>query len=85
LAEDIAVRRYNGSDNSRLIAQEAIVRGRVTSLGAIGDIKLSDRRVVFLSDPDAAIPAGKVALSSLLPLRTSDTGVSGNRGRNPQC
>jgi hypothetical protein len=61
IGEDIAVRRYNGAGNSRLVAQEAIVRGRVTSLGAkdiVGDIKISDRKVILINDPEAAVPAG---------------------------
>jgi hypothetical protein len=60
---------------ARDVAQEAIVRGRVVGLGAedvVGDIKLSDRKVILLNDPNAAVPAGKVALSTLLPLRTTD-------------
>jgi hypothetical protein len=73
--EDSAARRYSGLGNSRLIAQESIVRGRVTGLGAkdiIGDIKISDRKVILLNDPAATVPLGKVALSLLLPLRTTD-------------
>jgi hypothetical protein len=74
--EDIAVRRYAGSGSARGLTQEAIVRGRVIGLGAediVGDIKITDRKVILLNDPDAVVPAGKVALSALLPLRSSDT------------
>ncbi len=73
--EDIAVRRYTGAGAARAIAQEAIARGRPEGLGAqdiVGDIKLTDRRVILLNDPDAIVPAGKVALSELLPLTTAD-------------
>jgi hypothetical protein len=51
------------------------VRGRVTGLGAkdiIGDIKISDRKVILLNDSAATVPPGKVALSLLLRLRTTD-------------
>ena len=50
-------------------------RGRVERLGAediVGDIKLTDRKVILVNDPDAAVPEGKVALSALLPLLTTD-------------
>jgi hypothetical protein len=73
--EDIAIRRYSGTGAGRAIAQEAIARGRVTRLGAkdiVGDIKLTDRKVILINDPDAEVPAGKVALSAMLPLTTND-------------
>jgi hypothetical protein len=73
--EDVAVRRYAGTGMARDVVQEAIARGRVAGLDAediVGDIKLSDRKVILLNDPDAAVPDGKVALSTLLPLRTTD-------------
>jgi hypothetical protein len=50
--------------------------GRVIGLGVediVGDVKLTDRKVILLNDPAAAIPEGKVALSELLPLRSTDT------------
>src|SRR5215831_13234355 len=75
IGEDIAIRRYAGAGAGRAIAQEAIARGRVTRIGArdiVGDIKLTDRKVILINDPDAAVPAGKVALSALLPLLTTD-------------
>jgi hypothetical protein len=75
VGEDIAVRRYAGTGAARAIVQEAIARGRVVGLGAediVGDIKLTDRKVILLNDPDAAVPAGKIALSALLPLQTTD-------------
>jgi hypothetical protein len=73
--EPIAVRRYAGTGAARAVAQEAIVLGRVIGLGAadiVGDIKITDRKVILINDPDAEVPAGKVALSALLPLRSSD-------------
>lgn len=75
IGEDIAVRRYGGRGVNRAIVQEAIARGRVERLGAediVGDIKLTDRKVILLNDPDAAVPASKVTLSALLPLLTTD-------------
>ena len=75
LGEDIAVRRYGGTDADRVVVQEAIARGRVTRVGArdiVGDIKLTDRKVILINDPYAVVPAGKVALSALLPLLTTD-------------
>ena len=38
----------------------------------VGDIKLTDRKVILVNDPDAAVLAGKVALSAMLPLLTTD-------------
>src|SRR5215813_8140597 len=73
--EDIAVRRYAGTGANRVIVQEAIARGRVERLGAediVGDIKLTDRKVILVNDPDAAVPDGKIALSAMLPLLTTD-------------
>jgi hypothetical protein len=75
IGEDIAVRRYGGTGANRVIAQEAIARGRVAHLGAediVGDIKLTDRKVILINDPDAVVAAGKVALSAMLPLLTTD-------------
>jgi hypothetical protein len=75
IGEDIAVRRYAGTDAGRAVAQEAIARGRVTRVGArdiVGDIKLTDRKVILINDPDAEVPAGKVALPAMLPLTTND-------------
>jgi hypothetical protein len=74
--KNIAVRRYSGTGSDRSVAQEAIARGCVIGLGAkdvVGDIKITDRKVILFNDPDAEVPAGKVALSALLPLRSSDT------------
>ena len=74
IGEDIAVRRYAGTGANRVIVQEAIARGRVERLGAediVGDIKLTDRNIL-INDPDAVVPPGKVALSALLPVLTTD-------------
>jgi len=68
------VRRYGGTGAGRVIVQEAIARGRVERLGAediVGDIKLTDRNIL-INDPDAVVPPGKVALSALLPVLTTD-------------
>jgi len=75
IGEDIAVRRYGGTGANRVIVQEAIAHGRVLRLGAediVGHIKLTDRKVILINDPDAAVPVGKVGLSALLPLLTTD-------------
>ena len=75
IGEDVAVRRYQGAGANRVIVQEAIARGHVERLGTediVGDIKLTDRKVILVNDPDAAVPPGNVALSALLPLLTTD-------------
>jgi hypothetical protein len=80
--ETIAVRRYAGTGAARAVAQEAYALGRVIGLGAadiVGDVKITDRKVILLNNPDAEVPAGKVALSALLPLRSGD--VLAFRGR----
>ena len=80
--ETIAVRWYCGTGAARAVQQEAIVLGRVIGLGAediVGDVKITDRKVILLNDPDASIPAGKVSLSELLPLRSTDTLAFRNR------
>lgn len=72
---DITVRRYSGTGAARAVAQEAVVRGRVVGAGPVqlvGEIAQSGRRVILLNDPAAAVPARKVALSTLLPLGTTD-------------
>lgn len=71
---DITVRRYSGTGPART-AQEAVVRGRVMGTGPVplvGEIAQSGRRVILLNDPAAAVPAGKVALATLLPLGRTD-------------
>ena len=73
--EDVAVRRYAGTGMARDVVQEAIARGRVVGLNAkdiVGDIKLTDRKVILINDPGAVVPDGKVALSAMLPLTTND-------------
>src|SRR5215467_8872692 len=67
--------RSDGTGANRVIVQEAIARGRVERLGVediVGDIKLTDRKVILVNDPDASVADGKVALSALLPLLTTD-------------
>jgi len=73
--EDIAVRRYAGTGGARAIVQEAVVRGRPVGRGEkelVGQVVQRYRKVILLNDPAAEVPAGKVALSELLPLRTTD-------------
>jgi hypothetical protein len=75
IGEDIAVRRYAGTGAARAVAQEAIARGRVIGGGStelVGQVVQSYRKVILLNDPAANVPAGKVTLSALLPLRTID-------------
>jgi hypothetical protein len=38
----------------------------------VGQVVQSYRKVILLNDPAANVPAGKVTLSALLPLRTID-------------
>jgi hypothetical protein len=73
--EDIAVRRYAGTGAARAIAQEAIARGRPIGGGStelVGQVVQRYRKVILLNDPDSIASAGKLALSALLPLRTTD-------------
>ena len=72
--EDIIVRRWSGPSGAR-VATEAVARGKPVGYKAeqiAGAIKAGDRKVILINDPSAAVPAGKVALSTLLPLTTSD-------------
>jgi hypothetical protein len=75
LGEDIAVRRYAGTGAGRAIAQEAISRGRPVGRGEkelVGQVTQRYRKVILINDPAADVPAGKVVLAELLPLRTTD-------------
>lgn len=74
LRETVTVRRYVGTGPTRT-ALEAVAQARVTGFqpqDLVGAIVQGDRKVIMLVDPSAAVPAGKVALSALLPLSTSD-------------
>jgi hypothetical protein len=73
--EDIVVRRFAGTRAARAVAREAIARGRVIGGGAtelVGQVVQRYRKLILLNDTDASVPAGKVALSTMLPLRTTD-------------
>lgn len=79
--EDVIIRRWSGPANAR-VATEAVVRGRPVGLKAeqlVGNIKAGDCKVVVINDPDVTVLSGKVALSTLLPLTTSDKVVVGGR------
>lgn len=71
IGESVIVRRrLNGA-----VTAEAVALGRPFGLKAeqlVGGIKAGDVKVILLNDPAAVVPAGKVALSTLLPLTTSD-------------
>ena len=67
--------RFAGTAERAPIASSCKRRSRAGRLGAediVGDIELTDRKVILVNDPDAAVPDGKVPLSALLPLLTTD-------------
>ncbi|WP_029084761.1 hypothetical protein [Bradyrhizobium sp. th.b2] len=73
--ETVLVRRYAGVGPSRAVAKEAAVLAKVTGYEAheiVGEIRQGDQKVILLNDPSAAVPAGKVALSTMLPLTDRD-------------
>jgi hypothetical protein len=70
LGETVLVRRYSGAGAARSKV-EASILARVMGYAPkdlVGTIVQGDRRVIALNDPAAVVPAGKVALASLLPL-----------------
>ena len=72
--EDVIIRRWSGPSGARA-ATEAVARGKPVAYKAeqvAGSIKAGDRKVILINDPAAVVPAGKVALSTLLPLTTAD-------------
>lgn len=75
VGETVTVRRYTAPTGSPRPKQEADVLGRITGYEPqeiVGSVQQGDRKVIVLVDPAAAVPAGKVALSTLLPLRKGD-------------
>lgn len=73
--EDIEIRRYSGEGNSRAIATRAIARGKPVGMGSqqlVGETELGTRRLIVINDPAAAVAAGNVALSAMLPITTAD-------------
>jgi hypothetical protein len=69
----VTVRRYAGKGAGRAVSAQADVMARITSYAPneiVGAVVQGDRKVILLVDPSAAIPAGKVALTELLPLST---------------
>lgn len=80
VGETVLVRRYSGKGASRAVATEAAALARVMGYQPqqiVGAVRQGDRRVILLNDPSAAVPAGKVALSTLLPLSSDDFLVIG--------
>ncbi|MET4170967.1 hypothetical protein ABIB99_002049 [Bradyrhizobium sp. LA6.1] len=74
VGEAITVRRYAGTGAGRA-ATEAVAQGRVMGYlpkEIVGAVQQGDRKVILLNDPAAAVPSGKVALSTLLPLDSDD-------------
>jgi hypothetical protein len=72
---DITVRRYSSTGAARVVSAEAVARGRVVGYQPrelVGGIVQGDRKVILINDPAAVVPAGKVALATMLPLTTSD-------------
>ncbi|UFX41798.1 hypothetical protein HAP47_0021070 [Bradyrhizobium sp. 41S5] len=73
--ETVLVRRYAGVGPARAVAKEAAVLAKVKGYQPaelVGEIRQGDRHVILLNDPSAAVPAGKVALSTMLPLTDRD-------------
>lgn len=74
VGESVTVRRYSGTGAGRA-AVEAVALARVMGYEPkeiVGAVQQGDRKVIMLNDPDAAVPSGKVALSTLLPLDNDD-------------
>ncbi|MBR1206963.1 MULTISPECIES: hypothetical protein [unclassified Bradyrhizobium] len=75
IGETVLVRRYAGVGPARAVAKEAAVLARVKGYQPaelVGEIRQGDRHVILLNDPSAGVPAGKVALSTMLPLTDRD-------------
>jgi hypothetical protein len=73
--ETVLVRRYAGVGPARAVAKEAAVLAKVKGYqpeDIVGEIQQGDRHVILLNDPAAAVPTGKVALSTMLPLSKRD-------------
>lgn len=75
LAEDgsgtVTVRRYAGKGAARAVIAAADALAKVAMYKPeqiAGAVVQGDRRVILLNDPEARAPAGKVPLSTLLPL-----------------
>lgn len=81
IGETVTIRRYVGTGSSRP-KTEADALARVTGFEPrelVGSVVEGTRKIILLVDPDAAVPSGKVALPTLLPLTTNDKVVV--RGR----
>ncbi|NEU95049.1 hypothetical protein [Bradyrhizobium uaiense] len=73
--ETVLVRRYAGIGPARAVTKEAAVLAKVKGYQPaelVGEIRQGDRHVILLNDPSAPVPAGKVALSDMLPLTDRD-------------
>ncbi|MHC2666575.1 hypothetical protein ACMA5K_24180 [Bradyrhizobium diazoefficiens] len=74
VGEDVIVRRYSGTGEARTV-MEAVARARIVGYlpqELVGAVQQGDRKVILLNDPAAAVPSGKVALATLLPLDSDD-------------
>lgn len=74
IGEDVGVRRYSGTGPGRSFV-EAVARARPWKSAPselVGATVQRIRTVIMVVDPAATVPAGKVALSTLLPLRKTD-------------
>ncbi|MDI3559573.1 hypothetical protein [Bradyrhizobium sp. Arg816] len=75
VGEAVTVRRYAGTGASRAAVAEAVALARVVGYQPseiVGAVRQGDRRVILLNDPAATVPAGKVALATMLPLTSDD-------------
>ncbi|MEY9436564.1 hypothetical protein [Bradyrhizobium elkanii] len=73
--ETVLVRRYAGVGPARAVVKEAAVLAKVKGYqpqDIVGEIQQGDRHVILLNEPAAAVPTGKVALSTMLPLSKRD-------------
>lgn len=67
----VTVRRYAGKGAARAVAAEADALARVSMYKPeqiVGAVIQGDRKAIVINDPSAAVPVGKVALATLLPL-----------------
>lgn len=67
----VTVRRYAGKGAARTVIAEAQALAKVTMYKpeqVVGAVIQGDRKAIVINDPAAAVPAGKVALATLLPL-----------------
>lgn len=74
VGETIVIRRWKGSGEGRSKTESQVI-ARVKGYQAtelVGAITQGDINVIALNDPSADVPAGKVPLSEMLPILTTD-------------